>query len=302
MSTLQHILDNFTYERVLSHNTRTKLIYLLGNIDGTACILSLEKLPYDTLTIPTLGRHVDHLDEEVENNIYGWGLGHVQADSLDTQIKYIYPATDLHIRKYEDQQRTMIKETPAVYDKVTKPYIDSIPAARIEWVHNILQGKAEVDRVLYHDRDLDQGFVILPDMKWDGKPESLYLVAIVMDPTLTSLRSLTDKHIPLLKRIQATGLRVAKDRSSSSSSSGSFRLFIHYQPSYYHLHIHITALSMQDPPGAMVGQAHLLDTVIDNLTLYPDYYQKATLSYVIGEQHPLYSRYLCASGLDDQPE
>ncbi|CAO3587232.1 unnamed protein product [Absidia cylindrospora] len=298
MSALTTILKSFQYERVLSHNTRTKMIHLLGQVDGQACILSLEKLPYDDNAIPTLGQHVDTLADEVENNIYGWGLGHIRLEHLDTQIKYIYPATDLHIRKYEEQQRYLIKETPTVYDQVTRPYIDSIPATRIDWVHNILNGKAEVDRVLYHDRHVENGFVILPDMKWDGHPDSLYLVAIVMDPSLTSLRSLTANHIPLLERIQATSIKIAQEQQQQSSTSSDIitdppqlRCFIHYQPSYYHLHIHITALSMQDPPGAMVGQAHLLDSVIDNLTLYPDYYQKATLSYVIGEQHPLYSSY-----------
>ncbi|KAI8344785.1 HIT-like domain-containing protein [Chlamydoabsidia padenii] len=283
MSALQRILHEFKFTRVLSHNTRTKLVYILGQVDGADCIVSFEKLPFDTTTIPLLGQHMDKLDEQVENNIYGWGLGHLQLDTCDTQIKYVYPATELHIRKYEDQPRHLIKETPAMYTAITQPYIDSLPPSRIEWVHNILQGKAEVDRVLYHDDDQENGFVVLPDMKWDGQPESLYLVAIVMDTRLTSLRSLTHHHLPLLKRIQDTASRLTKGQPC--------RLFIHYQPSYYHLHIHITALSMQDPPGAMVGQAHLLDTVIDNLTLYPDYYQKATLPYVIGEQHPLYSRY-----------
>ncbi|KAI8089744.1 HIT-like domain-containing protein [Halteromyces radiatus] len=296
MSTLETLLKDFVFERVLSHNTRTKLIYLLGRVKGEACILSLEKLAYDDTSIPTLSQHVNKLKDEVENNIYGWGLGNIQLDKVNTQIKYIYPATELHIRKYQEQARYMIRETPTVYTQVTKPYIDSIPAERIDWVRNILQGKAEVDRVLYHDKDPKHGFVVLPDMKWDGQPDSMYLVAIVMNPDLLSLRSLTAEHIPLLKRIRSTCQRIAKEQQGLTGNDDTlypqeFRLFLHYQPSYYHLHIHITALTMQDPPGAMAGQAHLLDTVIDNLELYPDYYQKASLSYVIGEQHPLYSSY-----------
>jgi m7GpppX diphosphatase len=43
---------------------------------------------------------------------------------------------------------------------------------------------------------------------------------------------------------------------------GAVRLFLHYQPSYYHLHVHIVSLANEGFAGAEVGKAHLLDDVI----------------------------------------
>jgi len=51
------------------------------------------------------------------------------------------------------------------------------------------------------------GFMLVPDMKWDGKQlEDLYVVALVHDRSLHSIRDLTAEHIPLLENIQKKGL------------------------------------------------------------------------------------------------
>jgi m7GpppX diphosphatase len=34
-------------------------------------------------------------------------------------------------------------------------------------VYNILEGKKEADRVLYKEEHDEDGFIILPDLKWD---------------------------------------------------------------------------------------------------------------------------------------
>lgn len=39
----------------------------------------------------------------------------------------------------------------------------------IQWVYNILEKKAEADRIIYEDPDPVVGFVLLPDFKWDQK-------------------------------------------------------------------------------------------------------------------------------------
>jgi len=54
---------------------------------------------------------------------------------------------------------------------------------------------------------MKNGFILVPDMKWDGKQlEDLYVVALVQDRSLHSIRSLTAEHIPLLENIQKKGL------------------------------------------------------------------------------------------------
>ncbi|KAI9492628.1 HIT-like domain-containing protein [Zychaea mexicana] len=283
---MEKVLDQFQFERVLSHDPRSKLVHILGRINGEHAIVSFEKARYADTDIPELASRTCQLVDSNHNNIYGWGMGTVKLATADTNIKTIYPATELHIRKYEHQQRHMIIETPDMYKQITLPYIQSLPAERIQWVFNILEGKSEADRVLYRSNDRETGFVVLPDMKWDGTQESLYCVAIAMRSDILSLRSLNRSHLPLLKNIRDTAYQLVKDKYGMDKDL--LRLFIHYQPSYYHFHVHLTAMSFADAPGVVAGQAHLLDTVIDNIELYDDYYQRAKLPFTIGERHPLY--------------
>lgn len=53
-----------------------------------------------------------------------------------------------------------------------------------------------------------------------------------------------------------------------------------------HLHIHILSSDYTSHPGAIVGQAHLLEDVIDMLEMGVDM-QKRTLTYALGERSPL---------------
>lgn len=67
------------------------------------------------------------------------------------------------------------------------------------------------------------------------------------------------------------------------------KMFFHYQPSFYHLHVHIVHVKY-DAPGMNVASI-LLDNVIENLRLMPDYYQRATLAFVRKEGDPLYRKF-----------
>lgn len=51
-----------------------------------------------------------------------------------------------------------------------------------------------------------EGFILVPDLKWDGlTKETLYLLAIVRQRGIKSLRDLDETHLPLLKRIRVEG-------------------------------------------------------------------------------------------------
>ena len=73
-------------------------------------------------------------------------------------------------------------------------------------MYNILEKKAEVERVVFEDNDPETGFVLLPDLKWDQKQiENLYLVAIGRRQGIKSLRDLDRSHLPLLRNILLKG-------------------------------------------------------------------------------------------------
>ena len=48
--------------------------------------------------------------------------------------------------------------------------------------------------------------------------------------------------------------------------SDQLRIYVHYQPSYYHFHVHFTHLKY-DAPGCGIGKAHLLQDVIDIIAI-----------------------------------
>lgn len=60
--------------------------------------------------------------------------------------------------------------------------------------------------MVYDSKCEREGFVLLPDLKWDGlTKETLYLLAIVRQRGLKSLRDLNETHLPLLKRVRDEG-------------------------------------------------------------------------------------------------
>lgn len=72
---------------------------------------------------------------------------------------------------------------------------------------------------------------MVPDLKWDRRTlSSLYLVAIVHNRALRSLRDLTKEHVGLLRKIQRQALQVAQDKFGLAQ--GGLRCFLHYQPTY----------------------------------------------------------------------
>lgn len=159
----------------------------------------------------------------------------------------------------------------------------------MEWVYNILEHKQEKDRIVFEDKDLETGFILLPDLKWDGRNvENLYLLGIVHKHDLKSLRDLNGSHLDLLRNLRQS----AKDAISKryALNPNQLRMYFHYQPSFYHLHVHINPVR-NDAPGIWCEKSHMLDTVINNLELLPDYYQRATLPFVLYEGNKLLELY-----------
>lgn len=76
----------------------------------------------------------------------------------------------------------------------------------LQWVYNILEHKAEVNRIICEDLHPDNGFVLLPDLKWNEKQMAdLHVTAIVIKKEILSLRDLNRAHLPLLKNVLQKG-------------------------------------------------------------------------------------------------
>ncbi|KAF8168212.1 scavenger mRNA decapping enzyme [Crassisporium funariophilum] len=293
------VLNDFSFEKVINEDPLTHSLILLGTFpspddqnlgEKVKAIVRIEKTALDPGDAPRFFGETGLINRAVvegATDIYTWFFGWLADDrERDVKINIICPATDVHIRKYMKQEQVIVHETPALYEEHVKPYISSFPASRTKWVDDILLGLSEQSKVLYSSPE----FLILPDMKWDLKTiTSLYLVAIVQDRTIRSLRDLRKNHVGLLKSIRREATHVVKERWGLGN--GSLRMYIHYQPSYYHFHVHIVNANFQGF-GMNVGQSHILDDVTSLLELDPDdgpgIFERMTLTYGLGDQHGLY--------------
>lgn len=109
------------------------------------------------------------------------------------------------MKKYQHQESFLVEETGEDYRSITLPYIEkqsfsvqvsvalcvgilmdacertllSVDQLNItftphQWVYNILEKKAEAERIVYEDPDPGVGFLLLPDFKWDQKQAREY--------------------------------------------------------------------------------------------------------------------------------
>ncbi|KAK9862970.1 hypothetical protein WJX84_007569 [Apatococcus fuscideae] len=191
-----------------------------------------------------------------------------------------------HISKHREQTYCMVKETPEMYRLVHQPYILSIPSSRIQWVYNMLEGKAEQERMIFHDPDPDTGFMLHPDLKWNQlQRESMYCLAICNRRDIRCLRDLKAVHVPMLQSIESKSLQAIQQKWGVAAEH--IRAYFHYPPSYYHLHIHFCHVHFEGP-GMAAGKAHLLSDIIDMLNLKPDLLQQRTFQFTVGQRDPLW--------------
>jgi m7GpppX diphosphatase len=151
-------------------------------------------------------------------------------------------------------------------------YISKRDIEKDRWIYNIIDGTSEQDSVLHRDMLC----IVNPTYIWDGKNlDKLHILCLPTDLTLRSIRSLTSEHIPLLEHMKKVTLNVIKEKYGINECY--IKMFFHYEPSTYHLHIHFVNVAHHDARSS-VEYSHELNNVIFNLSICPDYYQRAILN------------------------
>jgi len=283
-------LDAFEFVRVLNQRSQTKWIAIEAKSADQKAVVLLEKMAFNESNARQIledNSSASSLRLDFQNDIYSNYMAFPRSDLNAIKTTIIHPASDRHIQKYLHQEIRVVLETPRLYAEVTYPHIQRQQLS-LQWVRNILDHKSETERIVCDVEDPDIGFVLLPDMKWDGiQIETLYLVAICRTRGVRSLRDLNETHLPLLNHIKTTSCDAIESKYGVTRDQ--LRIYIHYQPSYYHFHIHFTSLAFEDP--GTVERIHLLDAVINNITLCNDYYQKSSLLFPIKQNDPLFKAF-----------
>jgi len=291
--------ESFKLTRVL--NAGKEMVSLLGSFppqdgkeaDGTSAVVLLKRRKIEENEIPALSSGETQLTLDVQNTCYGFykAVNLTLPQHFDATV--IQPAKQWHIDKYSKQPKILFRETPELYDAITKPYIASHPATDIGWLHQILKKEKEVERILFEDTDSEVGFMfnafapaekVREDIKND--PETFQALVLVNRSDLTSIRSLEPAHLPLLRNIQTKVCAYATTNLGISSSH--LRLFFHYKPTYFHLHVHVVHVGHE---MYINEKDYRLEDVIQNIELMGNYYQRATLPYTLGTNDELFVLY-----------
>ncbi|CAB3396764.1 unnamed protein product [Caenorhabditis bovis] len=286
----QEWLANATFEELLATDSSHKSIFLLlTHQNGEKGILLANKSPFpENETAITNILNNAKLKEISKNDIFGSYEIEIPSDLNLLKCQLIYPATDRLISKYRQEEKYIIHETPENYQKITKAYIEKYQL-NLNWVYNCLEKKSEVDKIIYEDDDKTNGFILLQDIKWDGKTiENLYVLAICHQHGLKSVRDLTADHLPLLENIRDKSLEAIENKYGLRKDQ--IKCYFHYQPTFYHLHVHFINLKY-DAPASTTMSAILLDDVINNLKICPQFYELATLTFTRRHSDQLMTMY-----------
>jgi hypothetical protein len=140
-----------------------------------------------------------------------------------------------------------------------------------QWIYDIFDGKKEQDRILYQDDD----FVLIPDIKWDGKEKwELRVVAFFKDRELHSMRDLTADNLELLEKVKDTGSKIINEKFKLDENQ--LKIFFHYRPTVWQLHMHFHCLFLKHTSSS-IERAHSIYSVIENLKLDSDYFKKVKI-------------------------
>ncbi|NXL39158.1 DCPS diphosphatase, partial [Glaucidium brasilianum] len=263
-------LAELRLRRVLRESARDKAVFLHGEVispsgESTDAVVILEKTPFQEEKVSELLKKHTKLELQMHNDIYSTYHLYPPPELSEIKTTVVYPATEKHLQKYLRQEVHLIRETWEDYKNITLPFIQS-QSFSIQWVYNILEKKAEADRIIHENPDPCNGFVLVPDFKWNQNQVCLLLL-----PSQGSC--LSEGNPEEMSTSEAVTQRFGVPGSQ-------LRIYLHYQPSYYHLHVHFTALGY-DAPGSSVERAHLLADVIDNLAMDSMYYQKRALTFAL---------------------
>lgn len=114
------------------------------------------------------------------------------------------------------------------------------------------------------------------DYKQDniGQKENFHYLALFYNAKLRSIRDLDSSHLPLLNEVANLGKKKIAEELEVMESE--IRVYFHYLPTFFLLHVHFNHVK-EESAGVLTERAHLMSTVISNLELMGDYYQRATL-------------------------
>lgn len=304
MSSANFLITRFKFEKLLNQDQGGRRLILQGHISGEPALLIAERAAFSSESshLSSFSRLLAHVNNLGDNDIYRWYMANSLPDNAldqptppDLKINLIFPCTDKHIKKYSFQQLRSVTETPEIYLKYVRPFMSKCrEEGRLNWVFNIIEGRSEQENVLYRSQEAEKNddYLLLPDLNWDRKTlGSLHCLALVVRRDIWSVRDLKKKDAPWLRKLRRT-LATKVSEMYEGVEQDMLKFYIHYQPTYYHFHVHIVHVNLDPAATQSVGKALSLDNTISQLdTMNDDGIAgmcDVELTYTIGEASELW--------------
>ncbi|ORY09683.1 HIT-like domain-containing protein [Clohesyomyces aquaticus] len=314
---VESLIPKFQFTRLLNQDQAGRRISLLGTIDSQPAVLLAERAAFatDTSHLNSFSTSLSSIKNLGANDIYSWFLANIShtssstppsdAQPPDLKLNLIYPCTSSHIKKYSRQGLRIITETPAIYSTYIRPYMLSKQrAGALNWVYNILDGRTEQDDIIYRSHPIasspstihPEAFLLLPDLNWDRLTlRSLHLLALPERRDILSVRDLTKAHLPWLRnmraKILAQTVELYRERGLEEDM---LKLYVHYQPTYYHFHVHVVHVELEAGGTQATGKALGLENVMSTLEAMEGDGKKGMsdvdLTYHLGEASELWEK------------
>jgi m7GpppX diphosphatase len=306
MSAVNALITRFKFSHLLNQDQGGRRIILSGSIGGQPALLIAERSAFgtDPYYLSSFSRLLAHVENLGENDIYRWYMANSLPDNTldqpappDLKLNLIYPCTEKHIKKYSFQQLRSVTETKDIYSKHVRPYAEWCrKEGRLNWVFNIIEGRSEQENVLYRSEEADSknDYLLLPDLNWDRKTiGGLHLLALVVRRDIWSVRDLKQKDVAWLRQLRST-LAHTVSTLYQGVESDMLKFYVHYQPTYYHFHIHIVHVNLDPTATQAVGKALSLDDIISQLDTMAGGDEAGMadvdLTYTIGEESELWTQ------------
>ncbi|CAO2654851.1 Nn.00g115840.m01.CDS01 [Neocucurbitaria sp. VM-36] len=301
---VESLIPQFQLTRLLNSDQAGRRISLLGTISTQPALLIAERAAFDTSigTLKSFSTSLRNIKNLGANDIYAWFLANSDPNFTgedgqpppDFKLNLIYPCTEKHVKKYEKQGLRVVTETPEIYANYVRPYMQrQREKGALNWVFNIIEGRTEQEDVMYREHG-DEGFLLLPDLNWDRKTiGGLHLLGIVERRDIWSVRDLNKSMVEWVKHMR-TKMVEATAKLYPEIEQDQLKLYVHYQPTYYHFHIHIVHVSLEAGSTQATGKALGLENIISQLeTMTGDAsagMQNVSLTYHLGERSELWEK------------
>jgi hypothetical protein len=195
-----------------------------------------------------------------------------EKQTLENDIYEKYEATavvdgELIICKDVTQMKQRVKKLVQEDYETYLQTLEKRDTKKDVWIYNIIYGISEQEAILYRD---DKCIVFI-NYFWDGKDiDKLQLLCMPIDRKLRCIRSLDTSHVSLLEHMKLVTLQVIREKYGLEEEY--IRMYFHYEPSTYHLHIHFVNTASNHLHSS-IEYSHELNSVIFNLKMKTDYYK-----------------------------